>query len=115
MKRAAAKATDEAPSNRQQGRVLADQAQTESPASTWAKVGPGGRVVIPAAMRRALDLDEGTDVQIRMEGDAVQVVPRDVVVREVQDTVGSYLDSDKASVDSFLAERPRIWDEETPS
>lgn len=115
MKRAATKAMDETPSSRQQGRVLAEQTQTESPASTWAKVGPGGRVVIPAAMRRALDLEEGTDVQIRMEGDAVQVVPRDVVVREVQNTVGSYLDSDKASVDAFLAERPRIWDEEATS
>ena len=40
------------------------------------EVGPKGRVVIPAAIRRRLGLGEGSELVALVEGEAVVLVPR---------------------------------------
>lgn len=35
--------------------------------SSWTKIGPGGRLVIPAARRRELDLEVGDEVVLKVE------------------------------------------------
>ena len=42
-------------------------------------VGPKGRVVIPAEVRRELGLDEGTELAAMVEGDAVVLLRRSAV------------------------------------
>jgi len=42
-------------------------------------VGPKGRVVIPAAIRRTLDLREGSELVALVEGEAVVLVPRSAI------------------------------------
>ena len=73
----------------------------------WTKIGPGGRVVIPAAHRRALGLGEGDEVQLRLEGDEVRVIGRDATIRQAQELVAPYLKDEASSVDAFIAERWR--------
>jgi AbrB family looped-hinge helix DNA binding protein len=42
-------------------------------------VGPKGRVVIPADIRRALDIREGSELVALIEGEAVVLVPRSAI------------------------------------
>ena len=74
----------------------------------WVKIGPGGRIVIPAPMRKALGLGEGDHVVIYAQDDQLNVVPKDVALRRVQDLVARYAPDDGTSwVDELLEERRR--------
>lgn len=42
-------------------------------------VGPKGRVVIPAHIRRQLDLQQGSELVALVEGEAVVLVPRSAI------------------------------------
>lgn len=74
----------------------------------WAKIGPGGRIVIPAAMRRALGVGEGDHLQLSLHGEELHVVPKDVALRRIQDLVAKYARDDGRSwVDELIEERKR--------
>lgn len=47
--------------------------------TTVVSVGPKGRVVIPADIRRELGIGEGTELVAMVEGPAVVLVPRSAV------------------------------------
>ena len=42
-------------------------------------VGPKGRVVIPAGIRRSLGIEEGSELVALVEGEAVVLVPRSAI------------------------------------
>ena len=42
-------------------------------------VGPKGRVVIPAGIRRELGIEEGSELVAMIEGEAVVLVPRSAI------------------------------------
>lgn len=42
-------------------------------------VGPKGRVVIPAGIRRVLGIEEGSELVALVEGEAVVLVPRSAI------------------------------------
>ncbi len=74
----------------------------------WVKLGPGGRIVIPAAMRKALGLDEGAYVQVRLHGEELHVVPQEVALRRVQELVARYASDDGRNwTDELIEERRR--------
>lgn len=66
----------------------------------------GGKVVIPAELRRKLGLSAG-DVLVFEEDDAGQVVlkPYRQVVREIQDQMSKYKRPGASAVEELLAER----------
>lgn len=43
------------------------------------EVGPKGRVVIPAAIRKRLGIEQGTRLAVLVDGEAVVLVPRGAV------------------------------------
>jgi AbrB family looped-hinge helix DNA binding protein len=47
------------------------------------EVGPKGRVVIPAPIRRLLGIERGTRLTVLVDGEAVVLVPRDAVERRL--------------------------------
>ncbi|MBA3627023.1 MAG: AbrB/MazE/SpoVT family DNA-binding domain-containing protein [Chloroflexi bacterium] len=47
--------------------------------TSFVSVGPKGRVVIPVAIRRALDLREGSELVATVDDGAVVLVPRSAV------------------------------------
>jgi AbrB family looped-hinge helix DNA binding protein len=73
----------------------------------WAKVGEGGRVVIPAAYRRALGVEEGDHVQLHLEGDEVRIVSRAGAIARAQELVAKYVPPGVSLVDELIAERRR--------
>ena len=79
----------------------------------WAKIGPGGRVVIPAAMRRALGIGVGDPVQLHLEGEELRVIPGPVAYRRIQELVAKYSSEDGESwVDALIEDRKREFEAE---
>ena len=70
-------------------------------------VGPGGRVVIPAAYREALEIEEGGAVVMRVEGDELRAVSDETEVRRVRDMIARYVPEGVSLVDELLRERRR--------
>lgn len=71
-----------------------------------AKVVTGGKLVLPAALRRDLGIRDGDTVVIERDGDGLRVSSRDAVLREIQTAMRATAENG-ASVDDFLAWRRR--------
>jgi len=69
-------------------------------------LGAKGRVVLPASMRRALGLREGTELLARVEGEGIVLEPRGVALRRLRSFFGG-VPSATSLVDEVLAERRR--------
>ena len=65
-------------------------------------VGPKGRVVIPAAIRRELDIREGTELVALIEGQAVVLVPRSAIKARLRSI---FADVTTSMRDELLADR----------
>ena len=65
-----------------------------------------GRVVIPAAMRKALGLEPGSTVTFRVEGEELIMTTRLAAIRKIQALVRNAPTKKKGSVvDELIAER----------
>ena len=67
----------------------------------------GGRIVIPAEMRRALGLAFGDTVELKVDGEALRVRSLAAAVRDAQSAVAALMPKGKRLVDELLAERRR--------
>jgi AbrB family transcriptional regulator, stage V sporulation protein T len=66
----------------------------------------GGKIVIPADLRRELGFHEGDTLVFEREGDSLVLKTYANVVREVQATFKAMLgDSSRSMVDELIAER----------
>lgn len=65
-------------------------------------VGPKGRVVIPAEIRRALDIREGSQLVALVEGEAVVLVPRSAIKSRLRSIFASVKGSMR---EELIAER----------
>jgi antitoxin PrlF len=68
-------------------------------------VGAKGRVVLPAPIRRALGLAEGSELLARVEDGAVVLEPRSAVVDRLRALVRASVPKQARLVDELLAER----------
>jgi len=67
----------------------------------------GGRIVIPAEMRRALGLAFGDTVELKVDGETLRVRSLAAAVRDAQSAVAALPPKRKRLVDELLAERRR--------
>lgn len=68
------------------------------------KVGPKGRVVVPAPIRRELGIEEGTELMARIEGEGIVLEPPSAAVRRLQ-ALFAHIPRDVSLVDELIAER----------
>ena len=69
------------------------------------KVGPKGRVVVPAPIRRELGIEEGTTLRARVEGDGIVLEPRTAALRRLRVLVRDAVPEGVSLVDELIAER----------
>ena len=69
------------------------------------RVGPKGRIVIPAALRHELGIDEGADVVVRAEHGRLVVESRAFVLEGLRAVVGDAVPAEVSLVDELLAAR----------
>jgi len=71
------------------------------------KLGPEGRILIPAAYRQTLGFKEGEELFLEIEGDGLRLESRMAGVRRAQAIAAKYLTGPESSTDAFLAWRRR--------
>ena len=70
-------------------------------------IGPGGRVVIPAAYRMALEVDEGDFIVMQMDGDELRVVNDEKEFERARKVLAKYVPEGVSLVDELIADRRR--------
>ena len=76
------------------------------------RVGPQGRIVIPAALRRLLGIEPGQTMVARVQGQQLILEPRTAALARLRARVGG-LDTDADLVDELIEERRREARRET--
>jgi AbrB family looped-hinge helix DNA binding protein len=70
------------------------------------KIGDGGRLVIPAAMRAAMRIEVGDIVTVRLYPTGeLRVISRSAAIAKAQTVVRKYVSADISLVDELIAER----------
>jgi AbrB family looped-hinge helix DNA binding protein len=77
---------------------------TEHRAMT-ARVTGGGRIVIPAAVRKALEIKPGDEVFLEVEDDALRITSRRLALRRVQDRIAKRARPGISLADELIQER----------
>ena len=72
-----------------------------------ARVGPGGRVVIPAALRRALKVETGDEVILYLENGELRLYTHSMAIERAQALIRKHIPEGVSLVDELLAERRR--------
>ena len=75
--------------------------------SAKVRLGPDGRVVIPAAMREALGLKEGDVLFARLEGGEIKLLTPQAAMRRAQAIVRQFVPEGVSLVDELIADRRR--------
>lgn len=65
-------------------------------------VGPEGRVLIPAGMRRASGIEPGSTVVVRLEGDRVVLTSHSAIKRRLQ---RMFAEQDGSMAEELISER----------
>jgi AbrB family looped-hinge helix DNA binding protein len=73
--------------------------------SARTKLGPGGRIVIPATQPKALGLKDGDELLLRIEDDELRIVGRDRAQRRLQEAVARRNRSGVLLSERLIAER----------
>lgn len=69
------------------------------------RIGAGGRLVIPAEIRRELGLEEGEPVTMRVEDGELRIWSVSEGIRRVQERMKPYIVPGQSVVDELIAER----------
>jgi AbrB family looped-hinge helix DNA binding protein len=68
-------------------------------------IGPGGRMVIPAELRRSLGVRAGDQVVVDLKDGDLRVRSLDAVIERVQERVRQYVPDHVSLVDELMADR----------
>lgn len=85
--------------------VTTTATQTKKPLKARARIGAGGRLVIPVEIRRALGMEEGVAVVLRVEDGELRVWTLDEGIRRAQAIASKYIRPGESIVDELIAER----------
>ena len=91
--------------------LSADSTQDSSEAVRSAPVSvrlmPGGHVALPPTLTKALGIQEGDNVVLRLEGDELRLYSRDTAIKRMQELVARHVPAGANLVDELIAERRR--------
>lgn len=77
------------------------------PVEARTRVNENGRVVIPASFRKALGIQVGDEVVLRIEDDELRITTQQRNIQRAQRRARQYLKRGTSLVDELLAERRR--------
>jgi len=72
-----------------------------------ARVGAGGRIVIPASFRKALGINPGDEVVLRIEDDELRISTLKARIERAQRLVRRHVKPGTSLVDELIADRRR--------
>lgn len=65
----------------------------------------GGRIVLPAKLRRALEIQIGDEIVMRLEGDSIRLIPLRQAVNLAQKAVRQYVPKETSLVEELIRTR----------
>ena len=74
-------------------------------ATDTVKLGSNGRLVIPAAYRKALGVEEGDELVVRFEDGELHLSTRKLALKRAQELVRRYVPEGASLSDELLADR----------
>jgi AbrB family looped-hinge helix DNA binding protein len=77
----------------------------EVTASVWTKLGEGGRLVIPAEIRKMLGLSVGDSVLLRVEDGELHVITSEQAWNRAQGIVRRFVPPGESLVEELIADR----------
>ncbi len=69
------------------------------------KVAEGGRIVIPAKIREALDIEVGDSVSLKIKGNSLHVTTQKEALRRLRSLVRKHVPEGTSLVDELIRER----------
>ena len=69
------------------------------------QISKGGRLVVPAKLRKALQLETGDEVVLRLENGSLRLIPLHQAVSLAQETVRKYAPKGVSLVDELIQAR----------
>ncbi|RPI82640.1 MAG: AbrB/MazE/SpoVT family DNA-binding domain-containing protein [Chloroflexi bacterium] len=69
------------------------------------QINKNGRVIIPARLRKALDLQPGDDIVMRLENNSIRMIPLRQAVELAQKKVRRYIPEGTSLVDELFMAR----------
>ena len=69
------------------------------------KVTQGGRIVIPAEMRKQLGIEIGEDVNLSLEDDWVKISTRKLALQRIRKNIETVVNEGVSVVDELIADR----------
>ena len=79
------------------------------------EVGRGGRIVIPAAFREQMGIEEGSDLLLLLDGEELLILTPEAGIRRAQRLVRQWSKGGRSMVDELLEDRRREAAEEEDS
>lgn len=70
-----------------------------------ARLGPSGRIVIPAEYRRSLGIEVGDEIVLRLEEGEIRLISRPQAIRRAQRTIRRYVGSGRLLSEELIAGR----------
>ena len=74
-------------------------------AETTTRLGPSGRTVIPAEYRKALGVEVGDEMVLRLEEGEIRVTGRAQAIRRAQRTIRRYVGAGRLLSEELIASR----------
>ncbi|MFZ2097933.1 MAG: AbrB/MazE/SpoVT family DNA-binding domain-containing protein [Anaerolineales bacterium] len=68
-------------------------------------IGKSGRLVVPAKLRKALNIKAGDEIVMRLEDDSIRLIPLQQAVNFAQKVVRCYVPKDVSLVDDLIFAR----------
>lgn len=96
----------------QAGPAVGDEGSESRSSQYSLKLGPGGRVVIPAEVRAQLNVKEGDVLLADFDGIELRMRSVATAVLAVQQSLKHLKRAGESVTDEFLSERRRLWGEE---
>ena len=69
------------------------------------QIGKSGRVIVPARMRKALGIQSGDEIMLRLEDGSLRVIPLRQAVRLAQKAVRKYVPENTSLVEALIRAR----------
>ena len=69
------------------------------------KLGEGGRIVIPARYRQALNLNPGDEVVLQLEERTIRILSMRQAIKQAQTSVKRYVAKDRSLSEELIQER----------
>ena len=76
------------------------------------RIKKSGRVLIPAVIRRRLNLEEGNEVLLRIDGTGIQMGTRQQALDRIQKRLRQYIPEDRVLSEELIEERRAEADRE---